>query len=328
MTLGLAPVLDRLDRAIRLGDFGEITSVLVSHRGQLVHEAYYAGEADELRNTRSCTKTITGLLVGIAIERGHLPGVSARILDLLADVPVANPDPRKALITVEDFLTMSSLLECDDWNAFSRGNEERMYLVEDWVAFALGLPIKGFPSWVPRPEASPYGRSFSYCTAGVTTLGAVLERATGTKIAQFAREHLFQPVGIDRVEWQRSPLGLAQTGGGLLMRSRDLLAVGQLCLSGGEHDGRQVVPRAWIETSTRPHVRIDDETEFGYLWWLRSLGGHRSYGMSGTGGNRVTVFPDLELVTVLTTTNFRRRDAHEIADRIIGDHVVTAFAGS
>jgi CubicO group peptidase (beta-lactamase class C family) len=322
-------VLQRMDVRIRAGDFKQITSVLIARRGKLVHEAYFGGDVETLRNTRSVTKGITGMLVGIAIERGAIGSVDAPILSFFPDKqPVANPDPRKAKITIEDFLTMSSLLECDDWNDFSRGNEERMYLVEDWLGFALDLPIRGFPSWSRNPKDAPYGRSFSYCTAGVFVLGRVLERATKQRVEDFARATLFAPLGIEKLQWQLSPYGEAQTGGGLLLRSRDLLTLGQLYLARGVWNGKAIVPARWIEASRRPHANIDEDDDFGYLLWLRTfLTGDATtaaFYMTGTGGNRLIVFPALDLVVVITTTNFRVPDPHGISDRLVRDVILAA----
>ena len=307
--------LASITSAIRNGEFAQTTSLLVSQRGELICEAYFDDlGAEELRNTRSATKAVLGMLVGIAIEKGIVAGPGARVRSLLPDLrDVCHPDPRKDEITIEDLLTMSSCLECDDWNPFSAGNEERMYLVEDWAQFTFDLPIRGFPSWETRPEDSPYGRSFSYCTAGIATLGISLEHALDEPLTAFAERELFHPLGVERAEWPLTPLGNASTAGGLLLRSIDLLRLGRLYLEGGAG----IVTREWIDASTRPHARIDDQTEYGYLWWIRSFQGHHSYFMTGTGGNRVHVVPDLDAVVVITTTNFRVSDAHRLSDRLV-----------
>lgn len=322
--------LDDMTEAIEAGDFRRMTSVVIARHGKVLYERYFAGaDTATLHNTRSTTKTVTGVLIGIAIDRKLLPGVDAKVVDYFSDqMPFANPDPRKSEITVEDLLTMSSLLECDDSNPYSRGNEERMYLIEDYVRFALDLPIKGFPAWSDKPADAPYGRVFSYCTAGVATLGGVVQRATGEPVPSFAKRYLFSPLGIDTVDWQFTPTGLAMTGGGLQLRSRDLLKLGQLYLSGGEWDGHRVISKKWITESITPRAEVDDGTDYGYLWWLRSFPCGdttcAAWLMQGNGGNKVAVFPSLDMVVVITSTNFNSKDMHELSDRLLTGYILAA----
>lgn len=307
---------EAIRKEIAAGDYKKVTSVVVSKHGNVIMEEYFQGtSADTLHNTRSATKTITSMLIGIAVDQKKL-AADTPVFPLFADRKYAHPDPRKLKITVEDLLTMSSMLECDDNNQYSSGNEERMYVVEDWTQFVLDLPIRGYAPWVTRPKDAKYGRAWSYCTAGTFLLGRVLERATKSKVEAFADAHLFGPLGITKRDWQLSTFGEAQTGGGLGLRSRDLLSLGQLYLNGGIWNGKRVISEQWVKASVKPRAQVTEDIDYGYLWWLRATRNHPTWSMSGNGGNRVTVVPDLGLVIVITTTNYGARDAHPLSDKL------------
>ena len=368
--------LTAMERAVRAGDFPKLTSVVIARHGKLVYEGYFADtDRTFLRDTRSVTKTLTGMLLGIAVEKGLLPGVDVPVTSFFPDKrPFANPDPRKEKITLEDLLTMSSALECNDWDEESRGNEERMYVEKDWVKFALDIPVRnpeaqkalekvilarieakdagrpveakdaGRPAEAkdrprrgdggshapPRDAELPPGRRFSYCTAGVGMLGTVVERAAKTPLADFAKSSLFGPLGIETATFRYSPSGVAFGGGGLQLRSRDLLKVAQVYLDGGMWKGARVVPESWVKRSILPYARIDDKTEYGYLWWLRSfVAGGRSlptWYMSGNGGNKVVVVPELGLVAVLTSANYNAKGMHLMTERLLQDFVLAAVS--
>ncbi len=319
---------ESLTAEIENGDYKTVTSVLVYQRGNILFEDYFNGaDASTLHNTRSATKTVASMLVGAAISDGLIAGVDVPVTSFFPELqPLKNPDPRKDEITIEDFLTMSSLLECNDFNNFSRGNEERMYLVENWVRFTLNLPIKGFEAWVERPNQNEYGRTFSYCTAGAHTLGQVVARASGGGLDEYANQRLFKPLGITRTGWQRTGLDKAVAAGGLGLSTRSLMKLGILFADGGAFEGEQILPKRWIDESLKTHVLAGRGMEYGYLLWKKPAQINdrdimTNY-MSGNGGNRVVFLPEEGVVIVVTKTDYGSRGMHEDAERLVNDGIL------
>ncbi|MGB6230964.1 MAG: serine hydrolase, partial [Litorimonas sp.] len=214
---------EAMAEAIETGKYGTVTSLLVMEDGDIVYEGYFnEADADTQHNTRSVTKTVTGMAVGAAQDRGQLD-VKAPVAPYFEDVaPFDNPDPRKQSLSLQDLLTMSSVMECNDSDQFSRGNESRMHNVEDWTSFFWDLPIRGYPSWVTPPSQSEYGRVFSYCSAGVEIAGQAVERATGQSFQDYVARTLFEPLSITDYTWQVNGLEQAHKSGGLALTSRDL----------------------------------------------------------------------------------------------------------
>ncbi|WP_143960223.1 serine hydrolase domain-containing protein [Litoribacter populi] len=327
------PKIIALDSAIKNGQFKNINSILVAQDGVTLYEKYYNGYAEASHHdTRSATKSITGMLIGLAIENGFIPSEKEPVAAYFEDQqPFLNPDPRKHEITIEDLLTMSATLECDDDNQFSRGNEERMYLIEDYYRFFLDLPIRGYAGFATKPEELPFGRSFSYCTAGTVLLGGILERSTGMKLEDFADRYLFQPLGIENVKWQITPMGSPMTGGGLGLKSRDYLKLAMLMQHEGQWQGKQLLSQDWVRKSATPQVFVRDfqgsKYQYGYLLWLQDLGPDDSYPtfyMSGNGGSKIAVIPELSLSVVITSSMYGSFQGHLQSQEILSDYLINA----
>jgi CubicO group peptidase (beta-lactamase class C family) len=297
-----------LAEAIRSGAHPGIDGLIISRGAVTLADAAAPTLPAAGRDIRSATKSITALLVGIAIDRGSIASVDTPIVDLLPEYADALlTDPRKARIRVRDLLTMRSGLDCDDWDRASPGHEDRMYRKRDWLAFWAAVPMRDEP-----------GTRFSYCTGNVVALGRIVEIASGQTLSAFAEDALFEPLGIRGAQWATWKGGSRiDSGGHLRISPEGLRRIGQLLLDGGEAGGRRIVSEAWRDAMTSEHVQVPGQSQrYGYLWWLDATTSPsqpqtRLWMAWGNGGNFLIVVPELDAVVVFSGTRYNRPDALE-----------------
>lgn len=310
-TAVLSPAAEaRLREAMASSAYPQTTSVLVIKDGRTVFEAYSgAGAPEKLNDTRSATKTIAALAVGLALEDGYLASVDAPVWALLqARAPANAGDTLTRAITVRDLLTMTSAFHCDD-NNDTPGQEEQMYPKRSWTAFTMALPSE--PGW---SRASDGLGPWRYCTAGTFLLGQVLEEVTGQRIDAYVRARLFEPLGIARAQWDMSPSGELQTGGGLELTSEDLAKLAWMLTDRGRWKGRQIVPAAWVKEMTTIRRPAFEGMSYGYLMWQRpyktSCGTVEAWFMAGNGGNHIIALPSIGAAVVVTREAYNTRNMH------------------
>lgn len=318
-------LLAKLPAATTSSAFPKTTSILVARGGTLVYESYFgAGSRDLLNDTRSATKTVTALAVGAAIADGRIASVTAPIFPFFAIERPVPPSGPAGAITVEDLLTMSSALDCDDNVDASPGNEEKMYPQTRWLPWALSIPTKA------AYQRDSAGRGpFAYCTAGVFLLGQVLARATGESVEQYTQRRLFAPLGVSQSQWPHSPAGEVMTGGGLRLRSRDLLKLLLLSSDSGRWQGHEVLPASWLQRMLSVQRHANPDQDYGYLVWrsdYRTQCGRSSgWYMGGNGGSAMLMVKDLDAVVVVTRTNYNTRGMHQQTKALLEDYVLAAL---
>ncbi len=275
-----------------------IDSVIVIRHGNVVLEEYPnpSYSADQRHHLFSVTKSITSLLVGVALDRGLIESVDVPILDLFPGLLPEDEVQSKSAITLEHLLTMTAGLEWDEdtWPTRDPRNDfGRLEVSREPVQYVLG-----------KPQVAPPGELLWYNSGLSHVLSAVIAEVSGMTTLQFAQQALFDPLGFEDVYWRPDGTGLHKGGTQLYLRPRDLAKIGVLCLNDGRWNGAQIVSEAWLEESarTRIHGRPDYFAGRGYAyhWWTLDECG--VYYASGSQGQNLYVFPDLELVVVFTAT--------------------------
>ena len=291
--------LQQMGEALAAGQHPDVHSVLIAHRGRLLYEEYfYEYDANTPHPLRSATKSVVSALVGLAIAQNKLELRQPVLPFFIDEYPqIANLTEAKRKMTIEDLLTNRSGLDCDDWNSASPGHEVKMGLADDWARFILDLPMRSEP-----------GTTASYCSGGVILLGRIVEKVAGQPLEAFARQHLFEPLGIQKWEWRFDPdPSSINTVCQLSLTPRDMLKLGLLYMNRGRWQGRQILPAAWVDASLERHTTLGD-TDYGYLWWrpyLQVAGGrHHGYLATGNGGQKIFLWPTLDLVVVMTGGNY------------------------
>jgi CubicO group peptidase (beta-lactamase class C family) len=284
-------------RAIQRGVYKNIHCVLLVRGGRLCLEEYFQGyDRDKIHEIRSATKSIGSVLVGIAIDRGYLCNLKEPIWYYFKDRTI-NWDNRSRAVTIQNLLTMTSGFACDDHGSEPFQCERGMYKADDWVNFALHLPMAHRP-----------GDHWAYNSASLILLSEIIRQNTGRPVSLFAEEYLMAPLGITDIHWGFSPKGRIWLAGNASMRPRDMAKFGQMCLNKGFWQNRRIVSEKWLAESTRFHVHTEFGMEYGYLWWrgYQTINNQQieAYWAQGNGGQVIFICPVLDLVAVFTGGNY------------------------
>jgi CubicO group peptidase (beta-lactamase class C family) len=270
-----------------------IDSVLVVRHGYIVFEKYpgLLYDKDMIHPIYSCTKSVIGALIGIAVKEGFIDSLQHKVVDYFSDRTIQNLDSRKQSTTLEHLLAMTGGMEWDEWRypyTDPRNDWIKALRSSDTVQYVLDLPMASDPGVIWN-----YNGGYSYL------LSAILTKTTKDNTLDFARKYLFDPLGISELNWNRDRNGIYDGAGGLSLTPRDMAKFGLLYLNGGKWDGKKIVPADFVAESVKTHHFFSASSGYGYeSWWTYPLDGF--YYAAGIYGQRIYIVPSLALVVVIT----------------------------
>jgi CubicO group peptidase (beta-lactamase class C family) len=340
---GFAPDLAaRLDKAMADKRVWNLHGLVVLRNDQLVLERYFEGEdhargiggmgrvgfkPDTMHDLRSCSKSIVGLLYGIALELDHVPPPEAPLFSAFPEYADLADNGRDRL-TIEHVLTMTM---GTDWDESSlpysdpRNSEIAMDNAPDRYRYILERRV------VDRP-----GAHWTYCGGATALLARMIAKGSGKALHEFAREHLFDPLGIGPTQWATGRDGEPFAASGARMSARDMARIGAMMLHGGKVDERIVVPADWVRRCITPHVSADEVRRYGYQWFVLDIAFGKPKGWAvgrlermwmaqGEGGQRLFVIPALQLVMAITAGNYLKDDQGIPPTRVLREVILSSL---
>jgi len=300
-------VIEALAEHLAAGVSGPVDGFIIARRGEVVFEQYFNGFGPEtLHRQYSATKSVTSLLIGIAIDQGEIPTIGVTLRSAFPQYPMLdNEDVRKDSITLQNMLRMRAGFEWDEWGTDMDSPQNpavQLWESADWMKHMLDLPMSEDP-----------GERFNYNSGVTMLLSDMIRYYTGLTAEAYAERHLFGPLGIRRWDWEAGPNAVTNTGWGLFLRPRDMLVIGEMVRNGGRHESVQVVPELWLTES----LQMQDTdgyptTRYGYQWWgfsaaseINNLTAQNDmYFAWGRGDQHIFVAPHLELTVVITSSDY------------------------
>lgn len=279
---------------------GSVRSLLVQQNGERILEQYYHGmQPGRKMNTKSASKSIISLLVGIAVEQGLINSVNDPIPKYLPEYYQSIEDSLKRTITIKDLLTMRSGLETTSFH-----NYGAWVTSDDWVKYVLEQPMEKQP-----------GGDMTYSTGSSHLLSVIITKVSGMSTRAFANKYLFGPLNIEVGGWDRDPQGYYMGGNNVALSSEAMMKIGQMVLNGGTWNGEQIILQDWLEASFQTYTRSNyNPYDYGYMWWNRPVAGHKVYFAWGYGGQYIFLIPSLDAVVVVLSslqTATQRREYKE-----------------
>ncbi len=295
-------------------NYPNVFSLLVIKDGYLVFEKYYNGaKQDSYNPVYSVTKSVLSALTGIAIREKLIENTNQKVSELIPEYFKFIDNPKKRDITVKNVLTMTGGLDSIDNNYYG------FFTSRNWLEYTI-----------QRPLTDEVGSKFVYNTGLTQFLSGIITEKSKMSTKDFADKYLFSHLNIEVKRWDKDPSDYYGGGTGLNLTARDMAKFGYLYLNNGLWEGKQIIPKEWVEASTSKQFDVGDGVDYGYLFWIKTIKNsttgksYYTYRADGAGGQKILVIPELQMIVVVTANENKTSRDNKDTQSLIEDFVIPA----